>query len=107
MGHSRAVVAGVKGSGVHEASAPLSRRGPSKAACSLLGCRLSVSQCPGGANSTPHPWRSPPQPWGDVSEHVGSAFQAHGEDSEGDTATIKALLSPCSLGTCLVGAGDG
>lgn len=102
MDHSQVVAAGAKGSGVHEALAPLSRMGPSKAVCSLLGCRLSASALvvptPPHIHGGPHP-----QAGGDVSEHVGSAFQAPG----GDTTMVKALLSPCSLGTCLVGGGDG
>lgn len=97
--------AGVKGSGVHEASAPsLAGALPRPVLCQTAGC-LSASALV--VPTPPTSMEVPTPAWGDVSEHVCSAFEAHGEDSEGDTATMKAFLSPCSLGTSLVGGGDG
>lgn len=98
MDHSQAVAAGAEGSGVHEASAPLSCMGPSKVVCSLLGCQPVPWWCQHHPTSMEAPTPSP----GEMSVSMW-AFQAPG----GDTTTIKALLSPCFLGTCLVGGGDG
>lgn len=67
---------------------------------------MSGNQRPGGASTTSHSWSSQHLPLGDVIEGVGPGTNTHVEDSDGDTTTIQALPSLCSLGTCLAGGGD-
>lgn len=59
MDHSQAVAAGAEGSDVHEASAPLSRMGPFKVVCSLLGCQPVPWWCQHHPTSMEAPTPSP------------------------------------------------